>query len=330
MPFLEEETSVALERRFGWINAFMTASLNALLVNSNMSVSSTLGFQDVNRRYIDKVLQHTANVTRFPEAHFERREVDYLFHLESELWGSDCERYLRFYEPTKKKGYCVLQTFLLPQAFILLERWLHGFLTLKRRIHRGRPAKRRLLFGKDQGIFTVKHKECLAALGAPYCLLATRAQVRGSSEWMRLKASEIPSELLNFYRASTGCDHFCRIIESSFKGCRRKLPRRIFPPPKAIRHTETRGLKATWYDIMWGYSESVRYHPLCPSDTLLDKPYFWNRSVRWCTSIMISGLMCLIRKRSPKRMLTDAWLASLKKNQVLKTTFGASRDPIFN
>ncbi len=53
----DAKASVEWSRRFGWINFFMTASMNAVLASSNVEPNSCLRFQDLNRKYVDITLQ---------------------------------------------------------------------------------------------------------------------------------------------------------------------------------------------------------------------------------------------------------------------------------
>jgi len=142
---------------------------------------------------------------------------------------------------------------------------------------------------------------------------------------------EIPNRLRDFYQANTGKEHYKPIIEIALRNTRKKLPRHILPraKPKELRK-KCNGLKATWYDVLWIYSESIRYHPVCPSDQILRNPFYWNRTIRWLTSAIVSGLFFIIHKsRAGDRQLRSCWEESKNLNPSLRQIFGGSRDMIF-
>ena len=149
--------------------------------------------------------------------------------------------------------------------------------------------------------------------------------------WAMHQNIDIPDSLRSFYRANTGKDHYKTIIEIGLKNTREKLPRHILPrtKPKELRK-KCSGLKATWYDAMWIYSESIRYHPVCPSEQSLRNPFYWNRTIRWLTSALVSGLFFIINKsRAGDRQLESCWEESKNLNPSLRQIFGESRDRIF-
>ena len=150
---------------------------------------------------------------------------------------------------------------------------------------------------------TVRYPDALCVLGPPYNLLAapttlTPIEVGVTGRWAALHHATVPRSLRTFYRSVTGYGHFTDILEVAFKTSRTKLPSLIFGRGRrnASQRRMLRGSKASWYDVMWAYSESIRYHRMCPSRKSLQKPFYWNRSVRWSTSILISGILCFARQ----------------------------------
>lgn len=315
----------------------MTASLNATLASANMGVRD-LTFETLNGAHVTTVLSKLASITGLPRAHIDKDDLEYLFHLEAELWGIDHSQYVGFFQDGGVGQSCApLQTCLFAHAFFLLERWLHVFIPAASRASKGRPGMRRDLFGKDRGILTVRHKDCLAALGPPYNLVASpttvtpvQSQVGTSNEWTTLRNVPVPDSLRSFYRSVSKHDHFVDIIESSFKSSRSKLPRHLVKRPRDRRELrrESRGLIATWYDVLWMYSESVRYRPIWPSQASLGQPFYWNRSLRWCTSTILSGIICLVRKANPRLDIGSPWNKAIATNPLLGSVFGSSRDLI--
>lgn len=256
-----------------------------------------------------------------------------MFHLEAELWGVDCDQYVGFFQQSILGRQCgPLQTHLFAHTFFLLERWLHALIPSRSRASSGRLGRRRYLFGKKSGVLTVRYKDCLGALCAPYNLVAStrvvmpaHSQASTGNEWMLLRSVSVPNSLARFYRSVSKYGHFVDIIESSFKSSRRKFLTHV---PKSRRRLESCGLKVTWYDVLWMYSESVRYHPIWPSQASLRQPFYWNRSVRWCTSLMISGIPCLVRKANPSLDIGNSWSKAMTINPLLERVFGNSRDAI--
>lgn len=306
--------------RFDWINAFVTASVNAVLAELKIPLRPTLAFDTVNNDYLANVQKATSQIANFPTFHLADPQLEYLFHLESELWGSRCGHY-SYLIGGPLPYYCVLETFKFTHAFFSLERWLRGFSTISPQ--RARQSHRDALFD-NAGIFTAQFKDCLAALGSPYNLLSSSTSVRPilGQGWTKLSSAPVPSGLRAFYTRVSGHNHFVNIIESSFKRTRRKLPRHL----RASRGT--RGLKATWYDVLWVYSESVRYHALSPSQISTSRPFYWNRSVRWCTSLMITGLLELASKSDATGRIPVLWRRIRSANPILSHVFGSSRDAI--
>jgi hypothetical protein len=317
------------EKRFDWINGFLTASVHAVLESISIQINSSTRFEDVNRIYTQVFRSKLSSVSSLPQVYLKASELDYLFHLESEMWGTDFNRYTSFFE-TRSVHAKLLQTFLLPHSFFLFERWLYSFIPHNRRVSRGRPSIRRDLFGKNAGIFT-SNEECLASFGPPYNLLATSSTVmpagcqgNPTNDWSQLAHAHVPGPISLFYRSVCRLPHFVPIIDGSFKNSRIKLPKHLVRN-KRDRRRESRGLRSTWYDVLWLYSESVRYHLIRPSATSLARPFYWNRSVRWYSSIIISGLMCLIDRCDPTLNVSNSWQMFLNRNRILDGVFGTSR-----
>ncbi|MHC4249337.1 MAG: hypothetical protein ACYS9X_09460, partial [Planctomycetota bacterium] len=262
-------------------------------------------------------------------------ELRYLFHLEAELWGPAYQRYLQFFDQPGPVPYTTVQTFLFVHAFYIIERWLHLFLPPDADLEGwGRPGKRGLLFGKvsHSGVFTCSHRQCFAALGSPFCLLGSPTGIESIdddlSDWQRTCRADVPAPLRSFYRAACpGSDHFTTIIETSFVRTREKLPRKLFPrnPRKRRRRDVSRAMRANWYDILWRYSESVRYHPVFAGPAFTGNPFYWNRSVRWCTSLLVSGLLSMALRSDKDDLIRDCWVECRSQSPILDAVFGDGR-----
>jgi hypothetical protein len=297
----------------------MTASMNAVLAELKIPLRPSLTFRAVNKKYLVNLQKATSQIGRFPRFYLTNPELEYLFHLESELWGSRCGHYLPLIGKSIPR-YCVLETYRFTEAFFLLERWLSGFCHVS---SRSRRPYRDALFDSNTGIFTKQFRDCLAALGAPYNLLSSPTTVRPilGQSWTSLSSAPVPSGLKAFYRR-IGHSHFVSIVESSFKRTTRKM--RSSPKMRA----RARNLEATWYDVLWFYSESMRYRPLSPSRILTSRPFYWNRSVRWCASLLITGLLDLANRSDATGRIPALWRTFQSANPILKCVFRSSRDKI--
>lgn len=324
------------EKRFDWINGFVAATLNATIESTGCRLSG-LTFQGLNQTYLKSVCDRIASVSSLPPVHVTKEDLGYLFHLEGELWGADWDEYSGFFPPsiTQDGPKYFLQTFLFAHAFILVERWLHTLVLPAQLRSMGRKGRRRELFGKDHGLLTVRYPDALGVLGSPYNLLASSTtlmpiEVGATGRWATLRHATVPRSLRAFYRSVTGYDHFADILEAAFKNCRTKLPSLIFGRGRrnASQRRMLRGSKASWYDVMWAYSESIRYHTMCPSRNSLLRPFYWNRSVRWSTSIFISGILCLARQAGRGSEIKSSWRRATRLNPVLADVLGGSRDDV--
>jgi hypothetical protein len=318
----QQSTVLQPQWRFDWINAFVTASVNAVLAELKIHLGPTLAFDTVNNDYLANVQKATSQISSFPAFHLGDQQLEYLFHLESELWGSLCSHYSYLIGGPLPR-HCVLETFKFTHAFFSLERWLRGFSTVSQQ--KARHYHRNALFD-NSGIFTSQFKDCLAALGSPYNLLSSTTSVKPilGQGWTSLSSTPVPNALSAFYRrvSRQRHNHFSSIIESSFKSTRRKLAKHV----RARRGT--RGLRATWYDVLWIYSESIRYRNLWPSQISASRPFYWNRCVRWCTSLMITGLLELASKSDGTGRIPVLWRRAQLANPILLHVFGSSRDAI--
>ncbi len=321
--------SQAASRRFGWVNGFMAASLHAVLGGMGLEPKPGTTFRDVNAHYLEGVRERTLDEEDFPRPHLSHQdELSYLFHLEAELWGADHATY-EVYFPAGPHDGVFLQTHLLPQAFFLLERWLYFFLRPSER-KASRRSRRRAIFGERDGLLTVKHPACLAALGPPFHLLGAPSKVvsmsGGEPGWDRARSANMRPALARFYRATCGHEHFADVLAASFVRTRRKLPSHLLNARQRRKPSFTRGLRATWYDVLWLYSESFRYHDLAPQPESMKAPFHWNRSVRWCVSLLISGLMEFAARGAGDGWVDDVWHAARRRNQALERVMGISRE----
>jgi len=328
------------EKRFGWINGFINAFLNALFIDLEITGReySSLTIPDFLTRYVNKMHERQSEHSSWPtiqKHNLNKKELNYLFQLESELWGEDYENYITFFPKPNRPHNSILQTFLFVHGFFLIERWLDLFIKGSGRISRktGRLNKRKLLFG-EKGFFIEKYSHLSMIMGYPANLCSTVSKIfpiyQVNDGWNIHKNSTIPNDLKQFYRSISNnkyC-HYSEIIESALINSRKKLPRHIFPR-KNTRELRKfcRRLRATWYDVLWIYSESFRYHPVCPSDYCFENPFYWNRTIRWLTSAIVTGLLFLIQKSlSDNKLLEDCWTRTKRRNPFFSQIFGVSRD----
>ena len=311
---------VAAVARWNWINGFLTASLHASIEYLGLTVSE-LTFQDFITEYNRSLQRGIQNHQLQHPISVLSDELRYVFHLESELWGSDYSHYTRFFPPDSF-GYNNLETFKFVLSFFSIERCLHLFLPSSEK-RKGRKGKRRYLFGHQNGLFSVRHVQLLSIMGPPFFLSANRQKVlavgSSNSAWSSIKKVAIPPSLSEFYRKVSGNrhSHFATILESAFLNTRRTHLVKSLKNKK--NQSLPRGTKAWWYDVLWKYSESIRYHPLLPSKQSLSQPFFWNRSVRWFTSLTLTGLLQILAISNPQveRAVKKSWKEMLKSNRVL-------------
>jgi len=307
-------------KRWDWINGFVAAALHALLADLKLTLKPDLTFSDACEHYSDILYERLASThVQLPVYPIEQSEVEYLFHLEAELWGPDYGRYIRFFQDDEAdQNVIILQTFLFPMSFFLIERWLNFFIPESKRSC-GRGKRRRYLFGKDDGVFSVQSESSLQVMGVPFNLFSSTTKVLCKSDtWSQLKQCKIPPSLENFYRSVTGKSHFTEIIEASYKRTRNKLPDHL----GALKGEH---FKAYWYDALWVYSESIRYNSICPSDESLSKPFYWGRSIRWFTSLTITALATLA-KAFGADVIKASWPKAVAVNPLLNDVIGESRN----
>jgi hypothetical protein len=189
------------------------------------------------------------------------------------------------------------------------------------------------LFG-DNGVLTNDHGDCLDILGPPFFLRASCHDVfpvkSMPSCWSSYQNEKIPSRLGQFYNSCTRKPHFFSIIRAGFLETRKKLPRHLYRNTKE-RRKYSRLLTATFYDVLWLYSESFRYRGLHLPDEVIHKPFFWNRTIRWLPSMLITGILFILAQTpSNGRKLYSIWRTSLAKNGQLASIFSESRGGIFS
>lgn len=138
-------------QRWNWINAFLTASLHAAIADLSRELSPSFSFKDFIQVYSERLSNELPVIDSkdLPSITLQKDELLYIFHLESELWGHDWERYYLFLEgdrSSSKNGQPILQTFHFVLAFYMIERCLCLFQSPDRRTS-SRKGRRRDLFG---------------------------------------------------------------------------------------------------------------------------------------------------------------------------------------
>lgn len=288
----------ATERRWNWINGWVTAALHTSIAQLNLSVSASLAINDFVCKYSATVRNALDDLGLNDGPHVSCAELDYVFHMERELWGVDWDHFARFF-PAHDETEGLLQTFHFVLSFYIIERGLKLLLPESERYQVGRKGLRRRIFGYQDGLLIVQIPGALDAMGFPFCLLANTETVAprdGASEmWNKLKQTQVHNDLVNFYEKTTGKHHFCDIIEAALIAARRRhLPKAVKTGKQGRLPSHTR---AVWYDVLWHYSESLRYKPLVVTLQAKQKPFYWNRSIRWFTSLAITGLLLIAQAR---------------------------------
>lgn len=313
------------QKRWDWINGFLTASLHSLIIDTGIRINKNLNFQKFHDTYINRLLSdlgklktvHNLNFT-FPE-----ERVRYIFHLEAELWGTNWQDYINFF-PDDDKNYEPLQTFGFVHAFFIFERCLELFIYNQQTGDYGRGQFRKTLFGFKDGLLSSKHPELLELLGPPFLLCADTQKVycigNSRKRWNKIKNCPIPCNLETFYKSTTRKSHFSTILEASFVSTRSRHLTRVLRNQAKKTKSLSRKLRAYWYDVVWNYSESIRYHPIIPADQALTNPFYWNRSIRWFTSATITGLLNILSKSNSS--IHHVWKEMLTNSKILTNVFG--------
>jgi len=310
----------AAQRRWDWIHAFLAATLHAVIDYLDLRVHRHLHFQDFIQAYTQRVQARLqgASVPALPRTP-SPEELRYIFHLEGEVWGNHWVRYTFFFDTAAPSNGEILETFRFVMAFFIIDRCLDLFLSEQDLGNLGRRSRRRKFFGRNNGFFTVQAPHLLASLGPPFFLYAnTRQALPLASEratWQRLQASSIPEALRGFYRHTTNGKHhhFTSILERAFVRARAD-----FLVPKLSRRNQKRLPQQTyawWYDVLWHYSESMRYRAVAPSHHAQTRPFFWNRSIRWFTSLVVTGLLNIVARQSP--LVKTEWQHMQRHHPVL-------------
>ena len=314
--------SVVGEQRFNWINGFVSAWL--VSISYELGLTEELPFSQLHQRFclsLQEKIQSTDS--SLSTSSLPHKNIVYLFHLESELWGSEGEKYIC---PSRPLARDIAQTFLFPHSFFLLERWLELF--VEREKEEGRLKVRNKLFG-EKGFFSKECPQLLEFLGFPFHFVwCSPTKARQIQSFQKHKEKEIPKNLSFFYKKTTGKTHYCEILEASFQSTKRKLSRRISKRVKQKeRRKVSRQLSVYFYDVWWMYSESMRYRDLALSPYLKDHPYHWNRVIRWATSLNISAL-CALLQALTKNALSPFWKEAWNSNPILQSLFTKDRDGI--
>lgn len=305
-------------RRWNWINAFLAAALNATMEYCNNAPRNDLTFQEFISNYVNLVRDRLR--CPFPDVTFELGELAYVFQLEGELWGSDWEIYTSFFPTEEHERRQPLQTFHLVLAFFTIERCLAAFQPPERKANTGRKGRRRDLFGWEHGVFSVRYPHCLEAMGPPFFLCANTSGAIGVGQatdlWLELRERPVPDRLQEFYAATSGYQHFAPILEKALINTRKDYLPKVLPKDgRRLPH----GTRAWWYDVLWRYSESVRYRLIMPAPEAQERPFFWNRSIRWFTSLTITGLLTIAAESEPS--VRNSWESCRRRNPVLGGVF---------
>lgn len=287
------------EKRWNWINGWLTACLHACICGVGLRVDKNLVIGALIKKYAQQVRKDLASLssTKIAIASVENGEIDYVFHLEEEIWGPDWQQYTKFF-PQSSEQSILLQSFHFVLCFYIVERVLKMFADKKKRYSLSRKRLRRIIFGQKDGLFTVYLPNAMAAMGPPFFLAANTRRVETvgitQTKWNSLCTLSQPRKLKSFYQATTNKEHFCKVIESALVSTRNDHV--VKSLRKAKGKKLPKGTQSYWYDVLWHYSESIRYHPLTLAPQSVTDPFHWNRTVRWFTSIAITGLLLIAQK----------------------------------
>ncbi|NGO39042.1 hypothetical protein G4L39_06480 [Limisphaera ngatamarikiensis] len=282
------------QKRWDWINGWLAAALHACIRGTKLSVSPSLTITEVLKEYSRKVRGGLQGGRSVLSTVVEDWESDYVFQLEQELWGADWQHYINFF-PGKNQASVHLQTFHFVLCFYVVERCLKLLVNQTERYKISRGRLRQWIFGKDKGLMSVQWPKGMRALGLPFCLAATTRNVEvpdvARARWQMLGQESLEGDILRFYRATTGKAHYVEIVEAALRNAHEDHLTKSFRKRKGEKLPDA--TRAYWYDVLWHYSEAIRYRPLLPSQHGMAHPYYWNRTVRWFTSVVITGLLLM-------------------------------------
>jgi len=313
--------SLSPKKRWDWVNGFVTAMLHAIFIINNINISYDLNFGDAIQLFLESIIRRYNEMASisYPRVYSQSdNEILYLFHLEAELWGPNWERYIKFFPDGRGNNFEIWETFRFVNAFFLIERWLYFFIPREKR-QSSRKTRRRFLFGCENGVFSVWSPQLLSILGPPFSLSANTVRIiplEGSVQlWNKFINGSVPEELVNFYENATEKKFPWEILEASFLRTRRNLLRLLNLNRKKVDNP--RKIRAWWYDVLWRYSESIRYNPLAISHISRHHPFYWNRAIRWLTSLLITGLMFFIQLGSSGNRILTLWRSECTRNPIL-------------
>lgn len=89
--------SFSPQKRWDWVNGFVTAMLHAILVTNNINVSHDLNFTSAIQLFLESIKSRYNEMAfiSFPCVYSQSdNEILYLFHLEAELWGPNWKKYI--------------------------------------------------------------------------------------------------------------------------------------------------------------------------------------------------------------------------------------------
>ena len=279
------------QRRWNWINGWLTAALHACIEGVGLEPREDLTIRELLEVYAEQVRRRLQDAQE-QGVRAQTWEIEYIFQLEEELWGSDAETYETFFPKGRGKNELPLQTFHFVLLFYILERCLKLFIREAERYKIGHGKLRQEIFGHEKGLFSEQAVWATQAIGLPFSLLGSSSRVEElcstGGAWEALKRCQVPKKLEEFYFATTGKKHFAEVLEAALKQARKDHLRKKFGRTGKRLRT---GVRAWWYDVLWHYSESVRYHALVPSGMTMQQPFYWNRTVRWFGSVALTGLL---------------------------------------
>lgn len=302
-------------RRWNWINGWLTAALHACIGAMNLRPNNTLSIDELLSTYSQEMRRKLQNVPVSQPVEVEEWELKYIFHLEEELWGPDADTYRTFFPSTGGTNAVLLQTFHFVLLFYIVERCLELFVKREDRHQIGHGRLRRKIFGHEDGLLSKRALGATQAMGLPFSLVGQTSSVEvvgsSQSEWDALKRLYVPKPLKRFYQKTTGKSHFADILEAALKQARRDFLREKFG--KSGKRLDA-GVRAWWYDVLWRYSESVRYHALIP--VVVSSPFYWNRAVRWFGSVIITGLLLVADHMGAPVM--DVWQDRMVNSRIAR------------
>lgn len=309
---------VVAENRWRSVTAWTISQLDVLLHESLLAPYPGLHIRQALLHYSAVVKNRLANYLRkhksIPCIHEDRTEssancsikpweIDFLFSLEAELWGPHPTLYEQLH-PFDHLPNTMPEYFRFPIFFYLVERTMTLFDTEDR-------------YNKSRSKFCEKVIEkCVQKIypilgeTLSLCISVERPEIfvcRGheSSETSNDIVAQQDSDVL-YWGESDGTklqnqsSYFASLIFGLSGKSAISVLRKAFENTRKVKLSEKNKKKKHsgnyfgWYDVLWHYSESMRYRPVHGIDLPAGAVFYGNLAPRWLGTLLLTGFLRIL------------------------------------